>query len=197
MHRPIKLPGKWRKPGICGVVLLAGIAAATPFVFRQNGGIETRREPVAAAVAVAPLPETSQSQPPSADTLELGRILFLREWRPNDPRSHGGDGLGPVFNESSCVACHHQGGVGGGGPADKNVDIITAAPISAPGPATRGGLRRNSARAAGFRDDLSEVASIHPAFRTSPSAVLYRFGTEPTFADWWCGIAGSNLQPVA
>jgi CxxC motif-containing protein (DUF1111 family) len=53
-----------------------------------------------------------------------GKELFNREWIPNDPRAHGGDGLGPVFNESSCVSCHNQGGSGGGGV--KNVDIITA-----------------------------------------------------------------------
>src|SRR5262249_54824392 len=63
----------------------------------------------------------------SAD-LALGRELFLREWVPNDPRSHGGDGLGPVFNDSSCVACHNQGGPGGGGPASKNVDLLSAFP---------------------------------------------------------------------
>lgn len=55
-----------------------------------------------------------------------GAEIFAREWIPGDPRSHGGDGLGPVFNDSSCVACHNQGGVGGGGPASKNVDIVTA-----------------------------------------------------------------------
>ena len=55
-----------------------------------------------------------------------GKELFTREWMPKDARSHGGDGLGPVFNDSSCVACHNLGGVGGGGPASKNVDIITA-----------------------------------------------------------------------
>jgi CxxC motif-containing protein (DUF1111 family) len=53
-----------------------------------------------------------------------GKELFTREWLPNDSRAHGGDGLGPVFNESSCVSCHNQGGSGGGGV--KNVDIITA-----------------------------------------------------------------------
>ena len=47
--------------------------------------------------------------------LAAGRELFLREWIPRDPRCHGGDGLGPVFNDSSCVACHNQGGTGGGG----------------------------------------------------------------------------------
>ena len=31
-------------------------------------------------------------------SLRLGRELFERVWLKNDPRSHGGDGLGPVFN---------------------------------------------------------------------------------------------------
>jgi CxxC motif-containing protein (DUF1111 family) len=53
-----------------------------------------------------------------------GKELFHREWIPNDPRAHGGDGLGPVFNESSCISCHNLGGSGGGGV--KNVDLITA-----------------------------------------------------------------------
>src|SRR4051794_37934600 len=35
-----------------------------------------------------------------------GRELFEREWLPGDTRTHGGDGLGPVFNDSSCIACH-------------------------------------------------------------------------------------------
>lgn len=55
-----------------------------------------------------------------------GAEIFAREWIPGDKRSHGGDGLGPVFNDSSCVACHNQGGTGGAGPASKNVDIVTA-----------------------------------------------------------------------
>src|SRR5687768_9231206 len=54
-----------------------------------------------------------------------GAELFNREWLPKDARSGGGDGLGPVFNDTSCVACHNQGGVGGGGPASKNVDVIS------------------------------------------------------------------------
>lgn len=57
-----------------------------------------------------------------------GRELFAREWIPGDKRSHGGDGLGPLFNESSCVACHNQGGIGGGGPASKNAQLLTAFP---------------------------------------------------------------------
>ena len=46
-----------------------------------------------------------------------GKEIFLREWIPGDSRSHGGDGLGPMFNDSSCVACHNQGATGGGGAA--------------------------------------------------------------------------------
>lgn len=66
--------------------------------------------------------KTEQSKKVSVD----GAEIFVREWIPGDRRSHGGDGLGPVFNDSSCVACHNQGGTGGAGPASKNVDIVTA-----------------------------------------------------------------------
>ncbi|MBI3866482.1 MAG: c-type cytochrome [Planctomycetia bacterium] len=68
-------------------------------------------------------------KPASVAEIAAGRELFLREWIANDPRSHGGDGLGPVFNDTSCVACHNQGGAGGGGPASKNVDVVSAVAI--------------------------------------------------------------------
>ena len=58
--------------------------------------------------------------------MKLGQELFTRQWRPNDPRCHGGDGLGPVYNATSCVACHGQGGPGGAGPARMNVEVISA-----------------------------------------------------------------------
>ena len=77
----------------------------------------------ATLIAAEPKPEPKRAD---AKTLALGRELFEREWLPNDPRAHGGDGLGPVFNESSCVACHNQGGSGGGGAESKNVHLVTA-----------------------------------------------------------------------
>ena len=55
----------------------------------------------------------------------MGRELFERVWVKNDPRSHGGDGLGPVFNGQSCVACHNLGGSGGAGQVDTNIEIAT------------------------------------------------------------------------
>jgi hypothetical protein len=56
----------------------------------------------------------------SAATKQAGRELFTREWTANDPSAHG-DGLGPVFNARSCVACHYQGGVGGAGGRAQNI----------------------------------------------------------------------------
>src|SRR5262245_63178646 len=52
---------------------------------------------------------------------QAGYELFHHEWKPGDSLSPGGDGLGPVFNATSCVACHNQGGSGGGGSLDNNV----------------------------------------------------------------------------
>lgn len=61
--------------------------------------------------------------------LVAGRELFLHEWQVNEPFGTNrdplvaatGDGLGPVFNAKSCVACHSQGGVGGAGQNKQNV----------------------------------------------------------------------------
>src|SRR5690349_13447491 len=50
-----------------------------------------------------------------------GKTLFTHEWKAKDPLSASGDGLGPVFNATSCVACHHLGGVGGSGGLEHNV----------------------------------------------------------------------------
>ena len=39
------------------------------------------------------------------------------------------DGLGPVYNDTSCVACHNLGAPGGAGPDNKSVDILTAVAV--------------------------------------------------------------------
>ena len=62
-----------------------------------------------------------------AELQQAGRELFVRRWTANDPQAHG-DGLGPVFNATSCVACHFQGGVGGGGDAAHNVTAYEVHP---------------------------------------------------------------------
>jgi CxxC motif-containing protein (DUF1111 family) len=49
-----------------------------------------------------------------------GKELFNHVFVPNDPLTKG-DGVGPVFNAASCVACHYQGGAGGSGKLAENV----------------------------------------------------------------------------
>ena len=90
------LAARWRRIGLFAVL-------AVTLVGSIWGYLATRVDPV----------EVAQMQ-------LAGRELFVRNWEPNDPRA-GGDGLGPVFNAKSCVACHFQGGVGGGGDAAHNV----------------------------------------------------------------------------
>ena len=64
-------------------------------------------------------------------TVELGRRIFEHNWaRPEswsgpEELGKGGDGLGPMFNDVSCVACHHQGGAGGAGGNDHNVEVLS------------------------------------------------------------------------
>jgi CxxC motif-containing protein (DUF1111 family) len=144
---------------------------------------------------------------PATQRVEEGRELFLREWIPGDSRSHGGDGLGPVYNDSSCVACHNAGGPGGGGPTSKNVDIISASPIGMP-------RRVEAAEPAGFlsqaftaltgvdapqqarpappsRPDNRELIRAHAGFRTARSVVLHRFGVDPGYEGWRQGMTGA------
>ena len=109
------------------------------------------------------------------DEQARGEILFVKEWVPNDLRSQGGDGLGPVYNETSCVACHGLGAPGGAGPETKNVVLITATPNGC-------GV-------------LTGLDKFHPGFRGSRSTVLHRFGTEQEYASWrrrLCGPSGDD-----
>ena len=61
------------------------------------------------------------------EKLAAGRELFEREWQVDDGVAHG-DGLGPVFNAKSCVECHFQGSVGGGGENRQNVTAFQVLP---------------------------------------------------------------------
>jgi CxxC motif-containing protein (DUF1111 family) len=141
--------------------------------------------------------------PVSEETLILGRELFARQWVPNDSRSHGGDGLGPVYNERSCLGCHHQGGPGGGAGVDKNIEIISATGDSVPnlgafyafsiGFGTAGFSYRISNNTLGPGSgpkplNPAELVPIHPGFRDSPSMVLHRYGPDPDYRAWRAGV---------
>lgn len=181
-----------------------GPAVVAGFVLAVSATGQTA-EPTAKAKSVKGKP---------GDTIS-GREIFLREWLPNDPRSHGGDGLGPVFNDSSCVACHNQGGPGGGGAASKNVNIVSAT-FNQP---VRGMVRKQPSvgtkllRAVlGLNEQprpkareltkeeltkerqklVEEVTKIHPGFRTANSVVIHHFGTKENYDQWKTRLLSSN-----
>jgi CxxC motif-containing protein (DUF1111 family) len=142
-----------------------------------------------------------------------GRELFARQWVPDDPRSRGGDGLGPVYNERSCLNCHDQGGPGGGGSADKNIELITpGSPVlgGAGNPGffyyafsfnygsngfayhfgdPKGGADRN---APANPPILAELVQIHPGFRNAPSVVLHRYGNDRDYRNWREWVLGKH-----
>ena len=147
--------------------------------------------------------------------VDQGRALFAREWLPDDARCHGGDGLGPVFNDTSCVACHNLGAPGGAGPVNKNAEIVSAFAKSELGGGEMGapsGLRQRVGRQfrrGGSTDDtakredksaspskpnIEELAKLHPGFRSARSVVLHRFGTDPHYQLWRARLLGQNLQ---
>ena len=74
--------------------------------------------PAVAALALLTMGSQPQPQPQFGDPLQglspdllarfqAGKAVFERDF---DPR----DGLGPVFNNTSCAKCHDQGAIGGG-----------------------------------------------------------------------------------
>jgi CxxC motif-containing protein (DUF1111 family) len=87
--------------------------------------------------------------------------------------SHNGDGLGPVFNEASCVACHNQGGSGGGGSLRRNVELVTPLPNEPPKADDGMALRK-----------LTEAVKVQSGLRTLTSSLLHKFGTSPGYQEW-------------
>lgn len=95
-------------------------------------------------------------QPVDPELAEAGKALFKHEWKPRDPLSPGGDGLGPVYNATSCLACHSQGGAGGGGGLRQNVTAFTVNPPGRPEQARDGVIH-------GFATKFPEtLANVHP-----------------------------------
>jgi CxxC motif-containing protein (DUF1111 family) len=96
--------------------------------------------------------EEQAGMPRSQTKTALGEELFHHEWVPGDERSPQGDGLGPLYNGTSCVACHNLGAPGGGGANDKNIVLLSAIPTGlrfhpAPPPAVEVVSPRPPARA--------------------------------------------------
>ncbi|TWU62979.1 di-heme oxidoredictase family protein [Crateriforma conspicua] len=95
-----------------------------------------------------------------------GRLLFEKQWQSSNP-AMGSDGLGPLFNATSCVGCHHQGGVGGGGDSRFNANSI--------------GLDAIKLSANALRSDVQRmVRTLHPSLVDS-SGNLQATATLPHF----------------
>jgi RNA polymerase sigma factor (sigma-70 family) len=126
-----------------------------------------------------PAPPTTMARvhPPTPEEQSRGAVLFAKEWAAVDPRSAGGDGLGPVYNDTSCVACHSLGAPGGAGPENKNVVLVTA---SQNGCGPSGSLGR-----------------LLPGLRNARSAVLHRSSTDPGYAAWRSRLVDPPADPDA
>jgi len=123
---------------------MMALLLAAPFIYRSADWLRPRNHSVDMAAARA------------------GKELFLHEWTAHDPLASGGDGLGPVFNAKSCVECHRQGGAGGSGPLEKNVNVFTIRPrADAPflNQRSRQGVIHSDAVAPEFQETFGHV---HP-----------------------------------
>jgi CxxC motif-containing protein (DUF1111 family) len=107
---------------------------------------------------------------------QRGRALFERVWAPTHQQHPEADGLGPLYNERSCVACHSLGGMGGAGPASKNIDLLS--PTIRPGDVPQ-------------EDFVERLRGVHPAFKSMSNIVLHKFGidAEP-YAEFRLGLVG-------
>jgi CxxC motif-containing protein (DUF1111 family) len=110
-----------------------------------------------------------------AETSQVGRDLFMHEWTPGDPLAANGDGLGPVFNAASCVACHRQAAPGGGGPVENNVTIFTR--VSKASREANQGVVHQFATEDAFRETLANVSAKFPQTSQPPLADLLPTGT--------------------
>ncbi len=103
-----------------------------------------------------------------------GQKLFERVWQVDDSEA-GRDGLGPLFNERSCVACHFLGGIGGAGPNQNNVALLTFAERHVENvPRTQ-----------------AELVRLHPGFQAGITVVLHRYSSRgPTYAAFCSKLLG-------
>src|SRR5262249_19039519 len=104
-----------------------------------------------------------EPQPPAADMVRAGDVLFNHQWQPHDPLCPNGDGLGPVYNATSCAACHHQAGVGGGGGLEHNVTTFVVPARMGMRPGVKEGVIHTYATADKYRETLTHLAPSLPA----------------------------------
>lgn len=141
-----------------------------------------------------------QAGRPGGGDAALGRQIFEHNWaRPDEldeTLGTRGDGLGPLFNDVSCVACHGQGGTGGAGANERNAVLMSI-------------VNESSGRHGGLPALAQRAQSVHFGFEESSTIVLHKFGlgsdADPFQFDEWRAnllasldreINSSNVLPV-
>jgi CxxC motif-containing protein (DUF1111 family) len=125
-----------------------------------------------AATWLAPSAQPSQFREELAAS---GQELFSHEWGAGDPLAGNGDGLGPVFNATSCVACHRQAGAGGGGPLENNVTMYSVRAQDT-GEQTKLGVVHKFAVEPAFQETLASVSIELPSSSEPELADLFPTG---------------------
>jgi CxxC motif-containing protein (DUF1111 family) len=133
------------------------------------------------ALVAGPWVATARAAEPSKG-VALGRELFLREFRPMDVRCGNGDGLGPVYNAASCVACHSLAGPGGAGSNRSNVDLVVPRSPSALDPSTP--------KAAQF----AEAVRLQSGLPSTGIVLLHKFGTSREFPEWRSWLVNKQYE---
>src|SRR5262245_9458199 len=145
---------------------------------RRMSGIETRSRRraivITSVLAIGLWPSIGLARKPQGAITE-GQELFNRRFVPGRGLPPGGDGLGPMFNHTSCAGCHVQGGVGGGGPIDVKVRLLSA-------------QLANSGNRPATKTLIATLRSLHPAFvatddKITPTIILHRFGADARYAE--------------
>src|SRR5262245_53834464 len=105
-------------------------------------------------------------QPLDFSMAQAGEVLFKHEFTKKDSLCPEGDGIGPVFNATSCVACHNMGGAGGAGGLKHNVTTFT---VRQPGQNPREGVIHASCLR-NFK--LETLKDVHPDFPHTSTRTL-------------------------
>jgi CxxC motif-containing protein (DUF1111 family) len=120
-----------------------------------------------------------------ADLVGPGREIFVKQFVAKEAHP-GSDGLGPLFNHSSCAACHRQGALGGAGGVEFNVRLISAQ-LARPG-------KRPSQS-----EILTALRAVHPAFvgtdgKIVPSIILHRFGPGERYTELRAELGAAEIS---
>lgn len=140
----------------------------------------------------------SSASAATPEQIQWGQRLFTQEFKA-EPLGENGDGLGPVFNHRSCVACHHSGGVGGAGDHRFNARTFSVSSLRFNGQQTNKSLVQTlKAVAPGLvssDDSMINSFSIHRR-GGSPAFDLMRQRTMAVFNPHWADDAWITSDAV-